>query len=167
METRKMFNVDDPANAEIKTTEEKETKVATEETVKEAGLFKGFTPKQVLKMKEDLNNEYQQKLAKATEEAKKQGVEQYKKQLLEEQELKEKQEVFNKIESDETIKKQFENYGINYKTIDKANLSIYMKIFEGKKNENTANPKGEKIVDSDSNIDVDKIIAEQFKEMGV
>lgn len=169
MKIKKMFNVDDPAQGQG-TEKPIETKVddsKKEETVKEAGLFKGFTPEQVLKMKEDLRLEYEKNLEKAREEAKSKGIEEYKKQLFEEKEAKEKKDIFDKIENDNKLKKQFEDYGVDYKTVDKNNLNTYMKIFEGKKSETTANPKGEKIVDPNSNIDFDKIISEEFDKAGV
>lgn len=163
----KMFNVDDPTNQsateEPKVVEPKVIESKKEETVKDAGLFKGFTPEQVLKMKEELKAEHQKELENARAEAR----ENYKKELEQEKEKKEMQLVFDKIEGDEKLKQSFEEYGADYKTMDKASLNVVLSIFEDKKKETTANPAGEGIINPDSNVDFDKIIAEEFNKMGV
>ena len=166
---KRMFSANDGAGGAGEPPKEEivNKEIAKEETVKDTELFKGFTPEQVLKMKEDLKLEYQEQLKKAREEASKQAIEDYKKQLIQEQEIKERQAIFDKIEGDSKLKEQFQNFGVDYKSIDKDNLSIYMKIFESKGAEETASPKGEKVIEPNSNVDFDKIIAEEFTKAGV
>lgn len=166
MKIKKMFNVDDPANASTEESKVIETKVEEpkkEETVKDAGSFKGFTADQVLKMKEDLKIEHQKELA--TERLK--ARDDYKNELLQEKELAEKQIVFDKIEGNEKLKQSFEEYGADYKTMDKTSLDIVLSIFEDKKSETTANPAGEGLINPNSNIDADKIISDVFTQKGV
>lgn len=142
----KMFNVDDPANQsapeEVKDAKVEDKEVKKEEIVKNAELLKGFTPEQVLKMKEDLRNEHLKELENVKAQERLKAIEDYKKEVEQQKEAAEKQAILDKIESDDIMKKQFEDFGVDYKAIDKDNLTTYMKIFENKKSENTAQPEG-------------------------
>lgn len=75
--------------------------------------------------------------------------EQYKKDFLAEQEQlkidKEKEGLISQITANEDLKKKFDDFGIDYNTIDNQNLTNYVKIWGIKKAENTATPEGQKV----------------------
>lgn len=75
--------------------------------------------------------------------------EQYKKDFLAEQEQlkinKEKEGLISQITANEDLKKKFDDFGIDYNTIDNQNLTNYVKIWGVKKAENTAAPEGQKV----------------------
>ncbi len=81
---------------------------------------------------------------------------QHKQDFIKEQEQikinKEKEVLINQINSSESLKKKFDDFGIDYNTIDNQNLTNYVKIWGVKKAENTAAPEGKKLNNSQGTV---------------
>jgi len=133
--------------------------------IKNESTGPALTPELVEMMETKIKQGVASGLESGFEEKKAAWEKEYREKIKTESLAKKKEEILAKIKDDESLKKHFETYGIDYNTIDNDNLERYMNIFQAKANQNTAGPKGAPSTGQTTTVkDADKFLEDFFKK---